>query len=134
VRTFSPVPTGTVLFMTRIGRPSTLGSSSTTVQTRERSASPEYGTGGVSTQTKTKSAPSTASAATRVNLSLPSFFAISSSSPGSKIGTSPRWSRSTFSCTTSRTTTSWPRSARQAAVTRPTYPAPKTPILDTAGA
>ncbi len=134
MRTFSPVPTGTVLFITRIGRPSTLGSSSTTVQTRERSASPEYGTGGVSTQTKTKSAPTTASDASSVNVSRSSFFAISSSRPGSKIGTSPRFSRSIFSGTTSRTTTSWPSSARQAAVTSPTYPAPKTPILDTAGA
>src|SRR4051794_30949512 len=51
-----------------------------------------------------------------------------SSRPGSKIGTSPRRRASTFSGTTSRTYTSWPSSAKQAAVTRPTHPAPITPI------
>ena len=60
------MPTGTVLFSTSTGSPSTLGSSSTTVQTRERSASPEYATGGVSTQTNRNSAPSTASPASSV--------------------------------------------------------------------
>ncbi len=40
-RTFSPVPTGTVLFITTTAGRSTCGSSSTTVQTAERSASPE---------------------------------------------------------------------------------------------
>src|SRR5829696_6880630 len=39
-RTFSPVPTGTVLFITTIASASS-GISSTTVQTAERSASPE---------------------------------------------------------------------------------------------
>ena len=39
-RTFSPVPTGTVDFITIVARVS-YGNSSTTVQTRERSASPE---------------------------------------------------------------------------------------------
>src|SRR5581483_7497646 len=41
-RTFAPVPTGTVDFITRTGRPSSAGSSSTTLQTRDRSASPAY--------------------------------------------------------------------------------------------
>ena len=41
-RTFSPVPTGTVLFMTSSGRAGqSSGNSSTTVQTAERSASPD---------------------------------------------------------------------------------------------
>ena len=50
-RIFSPVPTGTVDFITRIARPSSSGRSSTTLQTRERSASPDC-VGGVSTHTK----------------------------------------------------------------------------------
>src|SRR3954447_21821495 len=41
---------------------------------------------------------------------------------------SPLESVSIFSWITSRTQTSWPRSAKQAAVTRPTQPAPMTPI------
>ena len=48
--TFSPVPTGTVLFMTTTMRWSTSGSSSMTVHTAERSASPET-VGGVPTAT-----------------------------------------------------------------------------------
>src|SRR5436190_14672522 len=124
-RTLSPVPTGTVLFMTRIERRSSCGSSSITVQTRERSASPEY-VGGVSTQTNTSSAASAASAASSVKVSRSRFRSSRSPRPGSKKGTSPFCSRSTFSGTTSRTVTSWPSSAKQAAVTRPTQPAPKT--------
>ena len=46
----SPVPTGTVLFITTTQRRSICGSSSITVQTAERSASPEY-VGGVPTAT-----------------------------------------------------------------------------------
>ncbi len=50
-RTRMPVPTGTVLFITTSGRPGIVaGSSSTTAQTAERSASPEY-VGGVPTAT-----------------------------------------------------------------------------------
>ena len=56
-----PVLTGTVLFIAITIRWSTCGSSSTTVQTADRSASPEY-VGGVPTATYTTSAPSTASA------------------------------------------------------------------------
>src|SRR3954468_20877675 len=44
------------------------------------------------------------------------------------MGTSPRRSESTFSGRISRTTTRWPSSAKQVAVTRPTQPAPTTPI------
>ena len=40
----------------------------------------------------------------------------------------PALERPIRSGTTSRTTTSWPSSAKHAAVTRPTQPAPKTPI------
>src|SRR4051794_40811039 len=56
------------------------------------------------------------------------FLIRSSDRPGSKIGTSPRASDSIFSCTMSRTWTSWPSSAKQAAVTSPTQPAPITPM------
>src|SRR3954451_19587377 len=44
------------------------------------------------------------------------------------MGSSPRRSESTFSGRISRTTTRWPSSAKQVAVTRPTQPAPSTPI------
>src|SRR3954453_20060119 len=102
-------------------------SSSTTRSTRERSASPEY-EGGVSTQQKSSSAFGNTSSIAVVKVSREEFFSISADSPGSKIGTSPRASDSTFSRTMSRTYTSWPSSAKQAAVTRPTQPAPMTPI------
>src|ERR671922_1483775 len=52
----------------------------------------------------------------------------SSAKPGSWMGTRPASSSARRSGTTSRTTTSWPRSAKHAAVTRPTQPAPRTPI------
>src|ERR671914_2081690 len=63
-----------------------------------------------------------------VKCSRSAFFATSSGRPGSWIGTSPRESDSTFSGTMSRAQTSWPSSAKQAAVTRPTQPTPMTPI------
>src|SRR5262245_26815611 len=44
------------------------------------------------------------------------------------MGTLPAWSASMRAGITSRTTTRCPSSARHAAVTRPTYPAPKTAI------
>ena len=57
-----------------------------------------------------------------VKWSRSAFFVTSSGSPGSWIGTSPRESDSTFSGTMSRAHTSWPSSAKQAAVTRPDPP------------
>src|SRR5205085_8535909 len=54
--------------------------------------------------------------------------ATNSSSPASRMGTSPRDSISTFSGTTSAHTTSWPRWAKQAPVVSPTYPVPITAI------
>src|SRR5215212_2686 len=56
------------------------------------------------------------------------FLATSSGRSGSWIGTSPRASDSTFSAKMSRAHTSWPSSAKQAAVTSPTQPTPITPI------
>src|SRR4051812_14642919 len=53
---------------------------------------------------------------------------MSSSRPASRIGTSPRDSRSTRSGRTSAQMTWWPRCEKQAAVVRPTYPAPRTAI------
>src|SRR5215212_8905788 len=55
-----------------------------------------------------------------VKCSRAAFSATSSGSPGSWIGTSPRLSDSTFAGTMSRAQISWPSSAKQAAVTRPT--------------
>src|SRR5215208_3208282 len=63
-----------------------------------------------------------------VKRSRSAFFATSSGRPGSWIGTSPRESDSTFSGMMSRAQTSWPSSAKHVAVTRPTQPAPTTPI------
>ena len=77
---------------------------------------------------KISRAASRSSSISRVKVSRSLFFLISSASPGSWIGTSPALSASTFSGTISRTTTLWPSSAKQAAVTRPTQPAPTTPI------
>ena len=56
------------------------------------------------------------------------FLATSSGRPGSWMGISPRDSDSTLAATMSRAHTSWPSSAKQAAVTRPTQPTPITPI------
>ncbi len=81
------------------------------------------------TATYTTSASSTASATSVVNRKRSRFRSRSSWRPSSWIGTLPRRSASIFSATTSRTTTSCPRSAKQAPVTRPTYPAPKTAIF-----
>src|SRR3954470_1512116 len=53
---------------------------------------------------------------------------MTASRPGWWKGTPPARSASTFSAEMSRTTTSWPRSAKPAPVTRPAYPAPKTAI------
>src|SRR4051794_36899280 len=63
-----------------------------------------------------------------VKCSRSAFLATSSDRSGSWIGTSPRASDSTFACTMSRAKTSWPSSAKQAAVTRPTQPTPMTPM------
>ncbi len=78
----SPVPTGTVLFITSTARPSVCGRSSITDQTAERSASPEY-VGGVPTQTNKNWLPAVASSIDKVNVSRSAFLATSSSSPGS---------------------------------------------------
>ena len=88
-----PCRPGTVLFIATTMRRSTPGSSSTTVQTAERSASPEY-VGGVPTATYTTSAPSTASADVgREAQPLARSARASSSRPGSWIGTRPRGAR-----------------------------------------
>ena len=55
-------------------------------------------------------------------------LAASSSIPGSWIGTSPPLRASTLAASMSIAITSWPSSAKQLAVTRPTQPTPITPI------
>src|SRR5437588_7063628 len=52
-----------------------------------------------------------------------------SGSSGSWNGSSPACNDEIRSATTSRTITSWPSSAKQPPVTRPTQPAPKMPIV-----
>src|SRR5437764_9860229 len=99
---------------------------------RERSASPEY-VGGVSTQQNSSSAPDITSAISVVKWSRSRFRSSRSARPGSKIGTSPRRRDSTFSRTMSRQCTSCPSSAKHAAVTSPTQPAPITPIGSRSG-
>src|SRR5438034_10422995 len=121
----SPVPTATVLFITSVA-PSGAPRSSTTDQTGARFASPE-GSGGVSTHEKKICASAFSSSASSVNVSRSRLRSTSSARPGSWNGIRPARSASIFSGTTSRTTTLWPRSAKQAPVTRPTHPAPKTP-------
>src|SRR5690606_9541278 len=63
-----------------------------------------------------------------VNSSRPALRSKSSSIPGSWIVVSPRRSVATFPSSMSIATTSWPRSAKQVAVTRPTQPTPITPM------
>src|SRR5207248_3018959 len=73
--------------------------------------------------------PATASRTSSVNEIRSRHRSSTSPSPGSWIGTSPACSRSMRAGRTSRITTSWPRSAKHAPVTRPTHPAPKMPTL-----
>src|SRR4029450_6775198 len=100
---------------------------STTALTRERSASPEY-VGGVSTHTNRSRACSTTGASSDSKCRRWEFLATSSDRPGSKIGTLPL-RKSAIRCSSiSRHQTSWPSSAKQAALTSPTQPTPMTPI------
>src|SRR5207247_11123215 len=57
---------------------------------------------------------------------IPTTVASSSPSPGSTTGGVAALIIATFSALMSTPTTSWPALARQAAVTDPTYPSPKT--------
>jgi hypothetical protein len=95
-----------VLFIT-IVRPRLVISSisSITVQTAERSASPEY-VGGVSTQMQRKSAASSASSTSSTKRRRSRFRSTSAARPGSWIGTWPARSASIFSGRMSRTVTS----------------------------
>ena len=107
-----------MLFITSTGEPMSAGRSSITDQTDARLASPD-GVGGVPTHTKRNSLPSTASSIDSVKLNRPRFAATSSSRPGSWNGIDRRSSCSIRSGATSRITTVWPSSARQAPLTRP---------------
>src|SRR5204862_7094754 len=101
-------------------------SSSTTIQTDERSASPEY-VGGVPTHTNIRRAAAR-SAASTVNITRSRFRSTSSARRGSWNGTRPALSASIRGWTMSRMITLCPSSAKHAPVTRPTQPAPNTPI------
>ena len=82
---------------------------------------------GVPTQISDSSVVAIARAWSFVASSRPDSTAsrISSSSPGSTIGLRPAEICAFFSSLTSTPTTSWPKRARQAAQTVPTYPSPK---------
>ena len=96
------------------------------VQTRERSASPEC-VGGVSTQTNRNSQPASVGRVEREREALAVLLEqrrhVVLVERHLAAARAPRSSRAT----TSRITTSWPSSAKQAPVTRPTQPAPKMP-------
>ncbi len=120
--TFRVVPTGTVDLVTTI-LPSSMHwpTARATSHTVERSADP-VASGGVPTVMKTISDPLTAEARSVVKSRRPEamFDPITSERPGSKKGTCPSFSISTFSASTSTQTTSFPKLARQLPVTRPT--------------
>ena len=80
--TLSPVPTGTVLFMTRRRSPPRAAISRTARCTRERSASPD-GEGGVSTAMKRIRQRSSRTSVDVVKESRVALSATSFSSPGS---------------------------------------------------
>ena len=81
-RTFSPVPTGTVLFITSTKRSPVAGRALMTARTRERSASPEW-VAGVSTHTKMIRQRRSTSSRSSVNVSRERLRASSRSTPGS---------------------------------------------------
>ena len=95
----SPVPTGTVDFITSAWR-SEAGIASTTACTAERSASPEY-VGGVPTATNSSRACSSAGARSVEKCSRSRCSAISSPRPGSQIGIRPSSSPRIFSASMS---------------------------------
>ena len=89
-----------------------------------RSAWPSPRRDGVPTAMKTASAPVTAVFRSVVNDSRPAaaLLATSWSSPGSKIGISPREGARSCSASMSTQVTDTPKSEKQAPETRPTYP------------
>ena len=93
----SPVPTGTVLFMTSTRSDAAEISSAARITT-ERSASPEC-VGGVCTQTNSNRAASITRSISVVKVSRSAFLRISSARPGSWNGSSPASSASIFSAT-----------------------------------
>ena len=107
-----------MLFITSTGEPMSAGRPSITDHTAARLASPD-GAGGVQAHTKRNSLPATASLIDSVKDNRSRFEVTSSSSLGSWNGTRPVSSCSMRSGTTSRITTVWPSSARQAPLTRP---------------
>src|SRR4051794_38154053 len=92
-----------------------------------RSAEPSAPCGvGTHKEQNSQSAAAAASPTTKERWPPSRPVRMSSSRPASRIGTSPRDSRSTRSGRTSAQMTWWPRCEKQAAVVRPTYPAPRT--------
>src|SRR6476620_7699942 len=131
MRTFSHVPGTIVLRNTTTCQPSLPASaspiSSLTVS-RYRVDNPPPDAEGVPTQTIEMSEPRTASAGSAVTVSLPAATTLAVSSPirSSTTGDWPRRTNSILSRLASTPITAWPRAARHAADTQPTYPRPKT--------
>src|SRR6266849_4658256 len=99
-----------------------------TDSTYERSASP-CSVGGVPTATKMAAlAPTAAFRSSEKRSRAPRCLCSNSGRKFSWIGTSPRFSAASFFWSLSTTITSWPRSAKHAPATRPTYPEPITAI------
>jgi hypothetical protein len=121
-RTRAAVPTGTVDLLTiTAGATRWRPMVRATASTWPRSAAPSS-PGGVPTAMNTTSPcamPSAASAEKRRRPSATLCFTIGAR-PGSKIGTSPARSAATLASSMSMQSTSWPTSARQVPVTRPT--------------
>src|SRR6478609_3486396 len=129
-RTFSLVPTGTVLFSTSTTSCSAaLATCSATPSTYERSADPSS-CGGVPTATNTTSRLRMPSVRLEVKSSRCGQLRLSKSAKrGSKNGTSPARSLASLASFTSIQTTLVPESAKQAPATNPTYPEPTTAIF-----
>ena len=128
---FWHVPGTIVLRNTTTCQPSLLASASpisSLTLSRYRVDNPPPDAEGVPTQTIETSEPRTASAGSAVTVSLPAPTTSAVSSPirSSTTGDWPWRRNSILSGLASTPITAWPRAARQAADTQPTYPRPKT--------
>src|SRR3569833_2214683 len=131
----SPVPTGTVDFVTMTAQPvSASATSSAALKMYCRSAEPS-GPGGVPTASRMMSAPATPLATSVVNSRRPSAAIVSTSltRPGSMMRSSLLFRPSIFDLSRSQQATSYPMSENPAPATKPSYPVPMTHIFMAAG-
>src|SRR5688572_15177456 len=130
-RSHAPVPTGTVLFVTMTRYSTRWGAmAAATAEICERSASP-FVPSGVPTAMKMTVDVRTASARSveKRKRRTAALRDTTSASPGSKNGIVPARSASIRETSVSTHTTEWPKSARHAPVTSPTYPVPTIAIF-----